>query len=702
MKDKNNTTEEKKIDTGDFIKGIYMNREYSWLLFNKRVLEQSLDVTNPLLERCRFLSIFSSNLDEFFMVRIGSLYNASLSTPDKKDNKTQLTAKKQMEGICEEVRKYYSDRRACFYTISRELSKCGVKILNAKNLSPKQYEDCKAIFRSSVMPLVTIMVLDARMPIMQFENMRDYMLFDLEKDGHKMIGVMAMNTDIPKIFRTVSTKDKAVALIPLEELLREFGGMAFQGFEIRGSMLMRVTRNADFDASADQRDVKSFPKAMKRKVESRASMNVVRLEIDRSNSYLRDFVMKLVHIDKQYCFKDVRFFDYKFLNGISSFIDKDKVASLKYPPFKGAIPPEIRGCKSYIDHILSGHDVLLSYPYDSVNPVLDLLSECAVDDRVKAIKITIYRLDKHSRIADYLCKASENGKHVTVVIELQARFDEENNMYFAEKLQEAGCEIIYGMENYKVHSKILSIVLQDGDKVSHITHIATGNYNESTSRQYTDLNLLTSDETIGEDGDAFFRNMSLSNIDYRYEKLLVAPKTLKPGLIEYIDREISKAKRGKPASIICKMNSLTDKELMEKFVEASQAGVRIDLIIRGICCLLPGIPEKTENINVISIVGRFLEHSRVFHFGDGDDSVTFFGSADLMTRNTDRRVEIAVPVENPVFEKRIVDMLKIMLSDNVKARRLCADGRYVKIEKLGEQIDAQAKLLKMAEEEQAQ
>ncbi|MCD8205139.1 MAG: polyphosphate kinase 1 [Clostridia bacterium] len=696
---KTTNTTDRNSNNSQFIKGIYMNREYSWLLFNKRVLEQSLDVTNPLLERCRFLSIFSSNLDEFFMVRIGSLYNASLSTPDKKDNKTQLTAKKQMEGICEEVRKYYSDRRACFYTISRELSKNGVKILSAKNLTPKQHEDCCAIFRSSVMPLLTIMVLDARMPLMQFENMKDYMLFDLEKDGHKMVGVMAVNTDIPKIFRTVSSKDKGVALIPLEELLREFGGMAFQGFDIKGSMLMRVTRNADFDASVDQRDVKSFPKVMKKKVESRANMNVVRLEIDRNNPVLRDFVMKLVHVDKQYCFKDVRFFDYKFLNNISSFMDKDVAASLKYPPFKGAVPSALRGCKSYIDHILS-HDVLLSYPYDSMNPVLDLLSECATDERVKAIRITIYRLDKHSRIADLLCKASENGKEVTVVIELQARFDEENNMYFAEKLQEAGCTIIYGMENYKVHSKILSIVLQKDGKVSHITHIATGNYNESTSRQYTDLNLLTSDEVIGEDGDDFFRNMSLANTDFRYGKLLVAPKTLKPGLIEYIDREISKAKRGKPASIICKMNSLTDKELMEKFVEASQAGVKINLIIRGICCLLPGIEGKTENINVISIVGRFLEHSRVFHFGDGEDSVTFFGSADLMTRNTDRRVEIAVPVENPEFEKRIVDMLGVMLSDNVKARRLCPDGRYVRIEKLGEQIDAQAKLLKMAEEEQ--
>ncbi len=686
------------VSTKKFIKGTYMNREYSWVLFNKRVLEQSLDPTNPLLERCKFLSIFSSNLDEFFMVRIGSLYNASLSDPDKKDNKTQLTAKKQMEGICEEVRKYYADRSACYYTISRELSKSGIKILNAKNLTPRQYEDCKATFCSSILPLLSVMVLDAKHPFMQFENMKNYMIYDLVRDGRSMIGVVALNSSLPRLYETISANKKTTSLIPLEDMVREFGKLAFAGYEVNGSMMIRVTRNADFDMSQDNRDIRAdFPKVMKKKVESRASMNVVRLEVDRNNNRLKDLVLKMVHVDKQYCFKDDRFFDYKFLNSISSFMEKDVADSLKYPPFKGAIPKEIQGCRSYIDYILQ-KDVFLSYPFDSMTPVLDLLSQCAQDERVQAIRITIYRLDRHSRIAELLCKAAENGKQVTAIIELCARFDEENNMYFASKLLEAGCTVLYGLENFKVHSKILSIVLRDGDTVRHITHVATGNYNESTSKQYTDLNILTSDEEMGQDGDAFFRNMAIGNTDYEYNCLLVAPKTLKCGIIKYIDREIDKAQRGEKGYILCKMNSLTDREIMEKFKEASRAGVKVDLIIRGICCLLPGIPGQTENISVISIVGRFLEHSRVFHFGGDEDSVTYIASADLMTRNTDRRVEIAAPVKNRDFEKKILDMLFIMLRDNVKARKLQSDGRYEKVDILGTPIDAQALLLKLEDE----
>ena len=678
-----------------FIRDIYVNREYSWLLFNKRVLDQAKDLTNPVLERCKFLAIFQSNLDEFFMVRVGSLYNENISDPQAEDNKTELTAAKQLDGIASIVEGYYGERAACYNTLRKEIARSGIRILRQEELTPRQREECRAIFTEHVLPLLTLMVLDAKHPLMQFENMKNYMLYDLEKDDRRMIGVMAFNSALDRLYRVGS--GKKVRLIPLEELVRAFGKLAFIGYSVKDEMMMRVTRNADFDTHIDDADVEhDFSEIMRKKVESRAKMNVVRLEVDNENSKLKDFVLKLLKLNPKFCFRDERFFDYKFMFSLGSFLPPEESALLKYPPFKGAVPEEIAGAPSLIDLVFR-KDLFLSYPYDSMSPIVDLLEECATDERVRSIKITIYRLASHSRIAELLCKASENGKQVTVVIELCARFDEQNNMYFAGKLQDAGCTIIYGMENYKVHSKIISVVLKDGEEIKYITHLGTGNYNESTSKQYTDLNIITSDRSVGEDAVAFFRNIAICNTDFVYQKLLVAPETLKSGLMKYIDREIEKARAGKDGYILAKMNSLTDKTIIDKFEEASRAGVRIELIIRGICCILPGIEGKTDNIRVISIVGRFLEHSRVYSFGKGEDRVTYISSADLMTRNTDKRVEIAAPVQDKKIEDKIVGILQVMLSDNVKARKFCSDGKYRKVETLGEMLDAQAYFLKNAE-----
>ena len=678
-----------------FIRDIYVNREYSWLLFNKRVLDQAKDLTNPVLERCKFLAIFQSNLDEFFMVRVGSLYNENISDPQAEDNKTELTAAKQLDGIASIVEGYYGERAACYNTLRKEIARSGIRILRQEELTPRQREECRAIFTEHVLPLLTLMVLDAKHPLMQFENMKNYMLYDLEKDDRRMIGVMAFNSALDRLYRVGS--GKKVRLIPLEELVRAFGKLAFIGYSVKDEMMMRVTRNADFDTHIDDADVEhDFSEIMRKKVESRAKMNVVRLEVDNENSKLKDFVLKLLKLNPKFCFRDERFFDYKFMFSLGSFLPPEESALLKYPSFKGAVPEEIAGAPSLIDLVFR-KDLFLSYPYDSMSPIVDLLEECATDERVRSIKITIYRLASHSRIAELLCKASENGKQVTVVIELCARFDEQNNMYFAGKLQDAGCTIIYGMENYKVHSKIISVVLKDGEEIKYITHLGTGNYNESTSKQYTDLNIITSDRSVGEDAVAFFRNIAICNTDFVYQKLLVAPETLKSGLMKYIDREIEKARAGKDGYILAKMNSLTDKTIIDKFEEASRAGVRIELIIRGICCILPGIEGKTDNIRVISIVGRFLEHSRVYSFGKGEDRVTYISSADLMTRNTDKRVEIAAPVQDKKIEDKIVGILQVMLSDNVKARKLCSDGKYRKVETLGEMLDAQVYFLKNAE-----
>lgn len=670
-----------------FRRGIYVNREYSWLLFNKRVLDQANDKTNPLLERCKFLSIFGSNLDEFFMVRVGSLYNENLTDPSGADNKTELTAAKQLAGIMAVTRRLYALRGATYASLKKQLSQAGVRLLSADELTPRQRETCKAIFLGRVLPLLTMMVLDAKHPMMLFENLKQYQLYDLERDGRRMLGVMCASPAADRVYLVGEGKKAKVIL--LEELLKAFGPLAFSGYAVRGRLALRVTRNADLDTRVDDSDVeRDFSVFMKKKIETRAKLGAVRLEVDDVASPLCEVVLRLLKIDPAYCFEEPHCFDYKFLFSIGNFLPKEEAAALRYPPFKGRVAPELAEAPSLVDYALQ-NNIFLSYPYDSMNPLVELLEECAKNRRVLSISITIYRLASHSRIVDALCRACENGKQVTVVIELCARFDEESNLHYAGKLQEAGCTIIYGMGNYKVHSKIVSVVLKEGEELSYITHLGTGNYNESTAKQYTDLNIITADRDIGEDAVAFFRNISICNVDFEYKRLLVAPETLKPGIIRYIDREIGKAKAGGEGRIVAKMNSLTDKAIIDKFVEASRAGVRVDLIVRGICCMIPGVTGETENIRVISIVGRFLEHSRVYCFGGEEDRVMYISSADLMTRNTDKRVEIAAPVLDKGIEKRIYAILQTMLADNVKARELYPDGVYRPVESLSEPLDAQ-------------
>lgn len=675
-----------------FIKGIYVNREYSWMLFNKRVLDQASDLTNPLLERCKFLSIFYSNLEEFFMVRIGSLLNDSKINPDATENKTGLTAREQIDGILQLAKSAYRSADAVYAKLKTELRRNDLCIKTGAELSVKQREKCRAYFESQILPLLSPMVLDAKHPMIRFENLNCYMLFELFKSDRLMYGVMAISSKLPRVFKIDG--GKKTTLITVEELIRTFGKTAFEGYEIKNQAMLRVTRNADFDASLDDADIErdfDFSKFLKRKVELRGTQDAVRIEIDDGADSIKSFILKALNIKKSYCFDVKHCFSYKFLMGLSSYIAPDKLPVLKYKPQQIKPPaPPIRGL---IDAALS-RDMFLAYPFDSMDTLVQLLDECAQDDRVASIKITIYRLDSHSRIVDALKKASENGKEVTVVIELCARFDEENNLYFSEVLRDAGCTIIYGMGNYKVHSKIISVVLTDGDGVKYITHLGTGNYNENTSKQYTDLNIITGDEAIGRDAGAFFRNIAICNVNYDFERLLIAPKSLKRGLIGYIERETEKAMRGQQASIIAKMNSLTDKQIIDKLIAANKAGVKIRLIIRGICCLLPQVPGETENIRVYSIVGRFLEHSRIYCFGDGDDRKMFISSADLMTRNTDKRVEIATPVLDKAIENKIYGMLTVMLADNVKARRLSSEGEYVKPQAVGEPVNSQEMFLK--------
>lgn len=678
------------------IKGVYVNRELSWIKFNLRVLEQAADEDTPVLERGKFLSIFTSNLDEFFMVRMGSLYNEAKMHPDACDNKTKLTFGMQLKAIAERTPRLYEMREHVFTHLKRDLSEAGINILTYDQLSEGRKDELKAQFNARVLPLLSPMVIDAKHPLLRFENLRCYMLYKLKKNDHTMIGVMEFSDKLDTVYRF--SGGKKFRFITMEEVIRNLGYLAFPGYTATSSIMIRVTRNADIETYVEDADMEynnDFSQYMKSQVETRLVQNAVRLEVYGESKSLMKFVTEALGIEENLIYKVRSNFSFKYLFSLSRRIDKELAARLTYTSFKPKISERLAKAPSMIDEVRK-KDILLRYPFESMEPLIKLLNECADRKDCIAIKITIYRLADHSRIVEALKRASENGIDVTVVIELCARFDEENNLYFAGQLHEAGCNIIYGMENYKVHSKIISIVFSDEDGgISYITHLGTGNYNESTAKQYTDLNIITADRAIGEDGAAFFRNVSISNVDGEYSRLQIAPKYFKQKILECLDNEIAKAKAGKKGLFIGKMNSLTDKVIIDKLIEASCAGVKIKLIIRGICCFLPGKAGKTENISVISIVGRFLEHSRIYCFGEGKERVMYISSADLMTRNTDRRVEIATPVLDKDIENEIYKMLEIMLSDNVNARRLLPDGTYERVEsENGERIDSQDYFLK--------
>lgn len=651
------------------IRSPYINREFSWLQFDDRVLDQARDVGNPLLERCRFLSIFISNLDEFTRVRLGSLLNLDHHSPEYIDNKTGMNAREQIDAIFAMFPSYYRKADETYAKLRKELRKEGLDILSYRTMSDTQRAKGLEYFQENMVPFLSPLVLDAKHPMIRFENQRLYLVLKLERNGRNMFGVVTMGQRIDSLIRIEG--GRKTHLIPSEELLYLFGDTLFPACKVRDKALVRVTRNADFEASVEDADIEydfDFSKLIRNRVESRGALAAVRLEMNTESEELKQFLLKHLGIKKNQCFIVEGCFSYKFAFSLDEYFPHESAVHLRYPAMKGSIPAQLhRGVM--IDSVLR-KDIFLSYPFQSMDPLLWLLEECADDPRVTNIKITIYRLAKHSRIVAALVRAAEHGKDVSVVMELCARFDEESNLSYAEQLQEAGCTVFYGVENYKVHSKIISIVLKDKGKVRYITHLGTGNYNESTAKQYTDLNIITSDKDIGMDGVDFFRNLATLTIDAKYRKLLVAPYSLKDGIIKAIDKEIAKGSEG---SIICKMNSLSDKVMIDKLVEASKKGVRISLIVRGICCLLPGVEGVTDNITVKSIVGRFLEHSRIYSFGSGE---MYISSADLMTRNIDRRVEIATPVLNPEIRESIRKMLAIMLHDNVKGRVLGSDGKY--------------------------
>jgi polyphosphate kinase len=665
-----------------FIRKTFINREYSWLKFNERVLEEAVCETNPLLEKCKFLSIFASNLDEFFMVRVGSLFNEMLNNPQVKDNKTELTPAEQLDCIYKHTKILYELGAKTAKNIFAQLKKEGIQIENAWLKNKTVGKRFEKYFQKTMLPLLNPIILDNKHPLIHFDSLKMYVIVHLERNGKNFFGVLPVPDKYDRL--VADPTEAGVKIITVEDLTYYFADKVFDKYKVLSKSLVRLTRNADVDTeiySVDYESEHDFSKLLKGKVDSRKKLQTIRLELGNDSKAIKDFLCKHLNVASNLCFIVQYFFDYKFLFSLDKYLSQEKLASLKYPPFSGRTIP-LPKPNSVISSVLS-KDLFLSYPFDSMDIFLDLLDNASMDKRVAAIKITIYRLDKQSRIAEALRRASRNGKDVTAIIELAARFDEENNLHFAEVLKEAGCTVVYGVGNYKVHSKITLIILKDGENISYITHLGTGNYNEGTSRLYTDLNIITADPEIGTDAVDFFRNLSMGDINFNCSKLLVSPQTLKSGLMQKIKEQTTLAKEGKPAKIVCKMNSLTDLDFIKEFIRASSAGVIIRLIVRGICCLLPGVPGKTENVKVKSIIGRFLEHSRIYSFGAENPEI-FISSADLMTRNAEKRVEIATPVTDIKIRGKISKMLNVMLAEREKASYLTAGGKYIRKQEPGE------------------
>ncbi len=653
----------------------YDNRELSWLKFNARVLEESFDETTPLFERLRFVGIFCSNLDEFFMIRVGSWNDKLLYDPKDRENKTDMNAKEQLAAIAKSVRGLIPIKDEAYALIMDGLSKYGVEHISEDKLSPQEDAYLKAFFSREIRPLLFTGIVDKKHPVPFLKSGEVYIGCKLRKKtetgGKFTFGILPVPENLPKIVFLPKTGK----FLLVEEIIKRYAKSVFSNFDIHSRCIFRVTRNADipideglFDHDMDFRDI------MTKMVKKRKKLRPVRIEFQGNpDEETVSILSKVLDVSENFIFKQNAPLSLGFLSALEKRLEKQ--SELFFKPLTPQHSPDVLSNVSLIEQIKQ-RDILLNYPYENINQFIRLLDEAAENPNVSSIKITLYRVARDSKIINALNKAAENGKDVLALVELRARFDEENNIGWSKQLEDAGVQVIYGLEELKVHSKLLLITLRDGNDITYITQVGTGNYNERTSKLYTDLTLLTSDKAIGSDASVVFNALCEETTVESTNRLLVAPKALKSRIIEFIDNEIT---YGKDGYIGIKINSLTDKDLIEKLAEASRAGVKVELVIRGICCLVPGIPEQTENIRVISIVGRFLEHSRIYIFGKENRRRVYISSADFMTRNTERRVEVAAPVLDPALSDRICDIFNVCLNDNVKARELKADGLYERV-----------------------
>ena len=666
------------------------NRELSWLKFNQRVLEEAKDSSVPLLERMKFVSIFTSNLDEFFMIRVGSLYDMSLTDNSTIDSRSGMNPKEQLDAIFAAVAPLYKERDKTYSEIKKLLNPYGVCGLSIKELEQQEKKYVKKYFKDQILPILSPQIVDANHPFPHLLNKELYVIASLKQNGTSMIGIVPVPQFVSDI---LYLPGHDIRYIRMEKVIMEYLDVVFDKYEVSNKNYICVTRNADVSPDDEALEINDdFRLLMQETLHKRRRMAVVRMETaEPLDKELEKYFCDKFKITPAQIYRTKMPMKLDYIFSIMDKVPASLKRSLIDEPFTpqpsryltdGKVIPQVKK-----------KDILLSYPYESMDPFLRMIKEAAYDPTVLTIRITIYRLAKKARLVEYLCAAAENGKEVTVLIELRARFDEQNNIDWSERLEEAGCRVIYGFEGYKVHSKICLITYRNRNNIEYITQVGTGNYNEKTATMYTDVSLITADKGIGEDAAVFFKNMSIGNLNGSYQHIIVSPTSLKPKVLSLMDEEIKKGTNGR---IIMKMNSVTDVDFIQKVSEASNAGVKVDLIVRGICCILPGVKWYTENLRVTSIVGRYLEHPRIFLFGTGADQKIYIGSADMMTRNTEKRVEVACPVYDETIRKQLTHMLKIMLADNVKARELKSDGKYYMKEKGTSKVNSQEYFMREA------
>lgn len=648
------------------------NRELSWLRFNERVLMEATDETVPLLERLKFIAIFTSNLDEFFMIRVGSLFDLSHFKTHTIDQKSGWTPGEQLTHIYEAVRVLYARRQQIYQEVEQQLRVHGICQLHYDELAETEVKFVRQYFKSSIAPILSPQIVDTHHPFPHLQNKALHIGAWLKYKNNPMFAVIPVPAALPEVIFLPGGETR---YIRTEEVILEHVSQIFKSDTILEKTVFCVTRNADInpDDEAFDFDSDDFRGKMKKLLRQRQRLAPVRLELSRpiSETFLK-YLKEHLPVTQEQVYVTNAPLKMGYAFALPAKLSENKRRALTDTPFTPGVPHGVR-LNAPITPQVQAHDILLSYPFEGMDTFLHLIRESAYDPDVISIKITIYRLARKAKLVEYLCAAAEAGKDVTAFIELRARFDEQNNIDWSERLEDAGCTVIYGVENYKVHSKVCLITRRSQGSVQYITQVGTGNYNEKTALQYTDLSLITANPAIGQDANHFFQNLAIGNVSGQYEHLMAAPSSLKTGIIREIDREIAKRGEGR---IFIKMNAITDIDLIEKLKQASCAGVRVRMIVRGICCILPDIPEKTENIEVISIVGRFLEHSRVYCFGQGNDERMYIASADFMTRNTEKRVEVACPIYDQAVREKIHYLMDTCWADNVKARALQRDGSY--------------------------
>ena len=651
------------------------NRELSWLRFNERVLDEAMDSNVPLFERMKFIEIFTSNLDEFFMVRVGSLFDLKRIQPDKLENKGGMTPGQQLAAIFAEMPRLYKKRDDIYQKLQKQLETQGIVHLHVDDMGLEERQYFEQYFREQLLPVLSPQVIDLHHPFPHLENKELLVGALLKHERHVTLGMVPLAPSLPRFLLAPGNR---MGYVLQEELIQAYLDKIFMNYPIIDRSVFTVTRDADINLDDEEVDYGAdYVKQMKNMLKKRRLLPPVRLEVQtQGDSLVAPWLSKRLGIPMEQCIVTRTPLTLGYVYGLEDHFSGQQRAQLCYPPYDCVTGLERFGDTPMMD-VIRKEDVLLAYPYEDFGIFLQVLREAVNSKDVVSIRITIYRVGKgHVKLMNYLILAAELGKEVTVLLELKARFDEQNNMDWVDSLRDAGVHILYGFEGYKVHAKVCLITERRDNKVSYLTYVGTGNFNAKTAHLYTDFALMTADPSIGRDATMFFRNMGISNLNGNYEKLLVAPSSLKQKLLVLINEEIGKAERGEPCGIRLKVNSITDRELIDALQKAGAAGVRIDMVVRGICCIVPGLPGLTENIHIHSIVGRFLEHGRIYAFGQGAQTKLYIASADWMTRNTENRVEVACPIERQELKDQILEMFDIQFHDTKKGRRIGQDGCY--------------------------